>query len=299
MFFLKLAITLAALGFALSRASLHDLAAGLARLSAVAFLASIALTIGNLGVGAVRWRILLEAYGAKRTPSVLFLWRAQLVGHFYNTFVPGNVGGDVLRAHVTRSCFDGPLGSYMVVAQERFFGLAGLSSLAAIGLCVYPLPGIISPYVLASFALVAGVIIASVPILGRKIGGRLPGRVGEWAVRLPVVERPLYLLAVYGLSFVSHGVVAITGYVLVSSLAPAVSLSQALVLVPVAMASMYLPSAAGLGVREAAFVFFFGRIGVGAAEATITSLSFFVVYAITAALGGALHLISPLKNPNE
>jgi hypothetical protein len=228
---------------------------------------------------------------------VAFLWRAHMVGHFYNTFVPGNVTGDVLRAHVTRGSFDGPLGSYMVVVQERFFGLAGLSSLGALGLLAYPLPGVISPHLLAGFALASALVIVSVPVVGRSVGSKLPGRLGRWAAALPVVARPSLLAATFALSLVAHAVVAAIGYLLVSALAPEVTMSQALVLVPVAMSAMYVPSVAGLGVREAGFVFLFGRVGVSAADATLASLSFLGVYAIVAAAGGLLHLAGPLREP--
>lgn len=295
LFVAKLVVTGAALAFAFSRVSLADLADGVRKLSATALVLAVALTVGNLMVGAVRWRILLAAYGAKYKPSIPFLFRAQLVGHFYNTFVPGNVGGDVLRAHVTRSSFDGPLGSYMVVAQERFFGLSGLTSLAAMGLLLYPLPGVISPTLLGALALVAGVVIVTVPVAGRSIGAKLPGRLGRWAASLPQVAKPGFLGAVFCLSLVAHAVVAVTGYLLVSALAPQVAMSQALVLVPVAMAAMYVPSVAGLGVREAGFVFLFGRIGVSAAAATVASLSFFAIYGLVAVLGGLVHLMAPLK----
>jgi hypothetical protein len=280
----KLLVTAGALAFALSRVSLDDLGKGLARLSPVALAAAIALTLANMVVGAVRWRILLVAYAAKHAPSVPFL-----------TFVPGNVGGDVLRGHITQPCFDGPLASYMVVAQERFFGLAGLSTLGALGLVFYPIPGVMGPHVLAGFALASALVIVSVPIIGRSVFGKLPGRVGRWAKGLPVVRHPTLFGIAFVLSIVAHTVVAVTGYLLIHALAPSVTLSEAIVLVPVAMAAMYVPSVAGLGVREAGFVFLFGRIGVSAADATVASLSIFAVYGIVAAFGGLVHLLAPLE----
>ena len=85
------------------------------------------------------------------------------------------------------------------------------------------------------------------------------------------------------------------GYLLLSSVHPSASLADALVLVPVAMAALYLPTVAGLGVREASFVFFFGLVGVTAEEATATALAFFASQLVIALCGGALHALAPLS----
>lgn len=295
LFLVKLLGTAAALAFTFSRLSLSDLAGAVARMRPSAVAIAIALTFANFAVAGVRWRILLAAYGAPRPPAVAFLSRANLVGHFYNTFVPGNVTGDVLRGHVTRGAFDGPLGSYMVVAQERFFGLAGLFTLGAVGLLLRPLPGVVRADLLAALAFVTALLVALFPLVGRGLGRRLPGRLGRFAAGVPVPARPGLLGVVLLLGVVTHGIVAVTGHVLVNAIAPQVALNESIVLVPLAMIAVYVPfSVAGLGVREAAFVFLFGGVGVRAADATAASLSFFAVYAIAAAIGGLVHLARPL-----
>jgi uncharacterized membrane protein YbhN (UPF0104 family) len=293
---LKLAVTSGALVFALSHVSLADFEGAAQRLSGARIALAAALTLGNLGVSAVRWRVLLAAFGAARPPGVGFLWRAQLVGHFYNTFVPGNVGGDVIRAHATRTAFDSPLGAYMVVGLERFFGLAGLFSVGALGLLVWPLAGVMRPDLLGALALVTALVIGVTPIAGRTLGKFLPGRLGRWVTSLPVVARPAWLGVAFLLSFATQTLVAVTGHVLMGGIAPSVTATQSLVLVPLAMIATYVPfSVAGLGVREAAFTFLFAKVGVSGADATMGSLAFMGVYMLVAALGGLLHVLRPLE----
>ena len=295
-FAVKLLGTAAALAFTFSRLSPADLAGAVLRLRPGAVALAAALTLANLALAAVRWRLLLAAYGAQAPPPLAFLARAQLVGHFYNTFVPGHVTGDVVRAHATRAAFDGPLASYMVVAQERFFGLAGLFTLGAIGLLLRPLPGVMRADLLAALALATAAAIALVPIAGRSLGGRLPGRLGRFAAGLPAAARPGLLGGVLALAVVTHALVALTGHVLLGAIAPRVALHESMVLVPLAMIATYVPfSVAGLGVREAAFVFLFGRVGVPAADATAASLALLSVYALVGLLGGAVHLVRPLE----
>jgi uncharacterized membrane protein YbhN (UPF0104 family) len=293
----KLLVTIGALAFTFSRLSLTELAGAVRRLQPSAVVVAAALTLANLALAGIRWRILLAAYGATHAPPVAFLVRAQLVGHFYNTFVPGNVTGDVLRAHATRRSFETPLGSYMVVGLERFFGLAGLFTLGAVGLLLRPLPGVMRADLLAALAFATATAIALIPIAGRSLGRRLPGRLGRFAAGLPAVARPGLLGVVMILAVVAHAGVALTGHVLIDSITPEVAIHESIVLVPLTMIATYVPfSVAGLGVREAAFVLLFGKIGVRAADATAASLAFFAVHALVASLGGLVHLVRPLAS---
>ncbi|MFO0586347.1 MAG: lysylphosphatidylglycerol synthase transmembrane domain-containing protein [Polyangiaceae bacterium] len=291
----KILVTIAALAYTFSRMKLDELQGAVLRLTAGAFAIAVGLTLLNLVVAAVRWRVLLAAYGAKDVPGIAFLSRSQLVGFFYNTFVPGNVTGDVLRGHATRACFDGPLGAYMVVGLERFFGLAGLFSLGAVGLFVHPLPGIRAD-LLAGGALAMALGIGLIPVLGRRVGRFLPGRIGKWASNLPAVARPSLLVVVIVMSLVTQAIVGLTGHVLLASITPQVSTLESLVLVPLAMIATYMPlSVAGLGVREAAFVFVFAKVAVARPDATAASLAFFAVCAVVAGIGGLTHLLAPLN----
>jgi uncharacterized membrane protein YbhN (UPF0104 family) len=273
-----------------------DLSAAVGRSSALVVLAASAVSLVNLVLAGFRWRVLLAAYGAKHPPGVPFLARAQIVGHFYNTFVPGNVTGDFVRAYATRHVFDAPLGSYMVVAIDRFFGLAGVFALSAVALVLHPLPGVTSAVWPATFAAGAAFAILLIPVAGRRVGGLLPGRIGKWAAGLPAPARPGLLGVTLLLAMLSHTLVAVAGHLLVSALAPQVTLSESFVLIPLVTVATYFPFAvAGLGVRELAFTFLFGKVGVAGADATAASLGFFASYAILACLGGVLHLVRPLE----
>ena len=59
------------------------------------------------------------------TPQTLSL------GQFYNTFVPGAVGGDVIRA--CENLLRGAAGTYVVVIAERLVGLGALGVIFAVG----------------------------------------------------------------------------------------------------------------------------------------------------------------------
>ena len=293
---IRVSVAVGALWWTLSRVSMQEMMDAASRVTLLAAAAAVALTFGNLLVGALRWSALMHAYGARHKPSVLFLARVYLVGIFYNTFLPGNVGGDVLRGHVTRRAFPGVASSYLIVVIERVFGLAGLLLLAASVLVVHPVGGVEGLSQLSILGVIAALAAAASPVVGRRIAPWLPGRLKSLAGSLPAIERPSLLLIVLLLSVGTQTVVALTGWVLLESIAPEVALVESLVLVPVALAAVYFPATvAGLGVREAAFVYLFTSVGIDRADATAASLAFLAAQLVVAGTGGLLHLLAPLR----
>ena len=292
---LRISVTAAALIWTVTRVSLDDMLQAASRIGVGALAAAVAIGCSNLFVGALRWKVMLIAYGAKRPPSVLHLARVYFVSLFYNTFLPGNVGGDVLRGHVTRSAFDGASAAYVVVFVERLFGLAGLLLLGATVLSVHPVGGVDLPLV-AGGAAIAAAGAALFPLVGRRLAPILPGILGRIAASFPAVERPALLLVVLLLSCCTQLVVALTGHVLVHAVDPEIPLADSLVLVPVALIALYFPAAvAGIGVREAAFVFLFTGVGMAAADATAASLAFLATTLVVALFGGLSHVVFPLS----
>ncbi|MFK7998939.1 MAG: lysylphosphatidylglycerol synthase transmembrane domain-containing protein [Polyangiales bacterium] len=254
----------------------------------------LVVSLLNLVVGSVRWRVLLSAYGAERLPPFRTLVHLYYVGIFFNTFAPANVGGDVLRGHVTKNAFDGKAGAYLIVLIERVFGLAGLMLLASALMTIAPIPDLDIPGWLGPLGVTAALGAALAPTIGRRIAPWLPGALGRLAGDLPALVNPGLMFVVLLLSIMTQALVAVTGYVCISALAPEVTLVDSLVMVPVAMVSMYLPTIAGLGAREASFVFLFGLLAVGEADATAASLGVFGIQIATALVGGLVLLTAGL-----
>ncbi len=274
--------------------------AAFARVSPLALLGASLLTALNLIVGAFRWRLLLAAYGAPRRPSIARLAHVYLVGFFYNLCLPGGVGGDVVRGVVTRSSFGerGTTASMAVVLVERVLGLSGLLLLVSGTYLVRPLPGTegVLPYsALALAAAALGVIgLAS----GRRLSPHLPGKLGEIAASLPSIERPLPFAGALAVSLITQSLVALSGWTIMASItAGQVTLADAFVVVPLAMAAVFVPfSVGGAGAREAAFV----ALGVSAlsmsrADALASSLTIWMTQLAVALIGGVAQLVAPIS----
>ena len=86
-------------------------------------------------------------------------------------------------------------------------------------------------------------------------------------------------------------IVATVNYFLFAAFDVPVPLAACVLLTPMAFTITMVPvSLSGMGVREAAYAFFFGLVGVGAEAAVLVSLAFFVLVALTSLPGAFLFL---------
>lgn len=301
---LRILGTTAGFAYVIAIVDPQDVSDAVSRVSAVAFVAASLTTGVNLLVGAARWRMLLAAYGAPARPSILRLARVYLVGFFYNLCLPGGVGGDVVRGVVTRDSFGarGATASMTVVLVERVLGLSGLLLLVSGTYLVRPLPGTervlpISALFLAGAAL--GVLALAA---GRRAARFLPGKLAAIASSLPTIERPLPFVGALLVSLVTQTLVAVGGWFLMASITGGrVTLADALVVVPLAMAAVFFPfSVGGAGAREAAFVALgTSALGMSRADALASSLLLWVSQLAVASVGGVAQLVAPLGKERE
>ena len=303
---LKILGTGAGVAYVALRVDLGEVEGAIARVSPLAVAAACAITAVNLVLGAARWRVLLAAYGAPRPPRLARLVHAYFVGFFYNTYLPGGVGGDVVRGVVTRAAFavegataaSATTASMAVVLVERVLGLSGLLLVVSGTYLVRPLPGTEGVLPFSAALLLAALAGVTLLAMGRRLAPRLPSRLRTIAAALPAIERPLPFGAALAMSLVTQALIALTGWVLMASItAGRVTLGDALVLVPLAMAAAYFPfSVGGSGVREAAFVELGTRaLGMSEGDALAASLLLWVTQLAIGGAGGILQLAAPLE----
>ncbi len=248
-------------------------------------------------IATVRWRMLVSLSGAR-----VGFWRSvslQLVSLFFNVVIPGNVGGDVLKAlYVAR---DEPeerrAGLLLVAFVERVVGLAGLIT---VGLIVVLVRGrtlwqdeLFRPLISLVLLLGAGFVVgpAVFVLVMRSYGARLEALTAGSTSRLALLTqkviasfrlvsaRPALLLASLGLSMALHGTNMLFFMLLAAVVGhQEVTLGAIATIYPIGLLSLMLPvSAAGMGVGHMAFeklfaavslqhgadvfnVFFFGQI---------------------------------------
>ncbi len=257
-----------------------------ARHAAAAWLiAALALYLAMVLTSAWRWGLLLKAQGLHFSFGALT--SSFLVATFFNNFLPSNIGGDVIRIADTAPAAGSKTLATTVVLIDRGLGLLGLILMAAIGATAGPrfaTSGVGAGVLWAAFA--GGAAVATLALVFPESFTRLlqPLRLlhTEW------VDERLARLTSALLRFRE------TPTALSGCFAGAVAVQTILVLfylaMPITFIVQMLPvSMNGFGVREAAFGFYFTRLGlplesallvsfVGAALVILFSLSGGIVY---------------------
>jgi uncharacterized protein (TIRG00374 family) len=266
-------------------------------------LLSAALTMVTVPPMAWRWQQLLAARGVhERVP---WLTRAYFVSYAVGQVLPTSVGGDASRIFETSRRHRGQItpitGSVLV---ERSLGgavtlvLAGVGLLLAIGR--YP----IGAYVWVEALFVVATIGAGVVFFSRRIRSRLAFALPyARRFRLETPARAVYdgihgyrdhvgtLLSVSCLTLCLQLTRVMAIYASARAVGIGLSPLPFVVLGPLLFLVMLVPfTVNGLGVREAFFVSFLGKLGVNADSAFACGFLFFIMTVLLAVPGIALIL---------
>ena len=256
--------------------------------------AGAALVVVALLVSAWKWQLLLAAQGIEVPIPALF--SSYLIGLFFNNFLPSNIGGDVLRVHdVAKRTGQRAAVAASVIAERLLAGLAlALTAVVAL-LFSAEYTAQVGPSVglaLLVFAVLIG--LAMSPGVRTWLERVLPAGRAQALTRVATqMGRALgdrkAVLSVLALSFVFQATVVLVAWTGFAAIGEPVSLAACFVFIPIISAVQLVPvSLNGLGVREGAYVLFFGSIGVGELNAAASSLLFGLLVAGVSLAGGAL-----------
>ena len=268
--------------------------------------AALAVYLATQLVSAVRWGILARPLGFNTRYKDYSLY--YLIGMFFNLFAPSTVGGDVSRVYYLakdeekergHSWATSTIPAAVSVFMDRAVGMAVLLWLGAIGLALFPyyaVPSAIrSLTFVLSLALVAGGLL--VPALRRF----LPEDGHPIVVKLRLAMRAYHhqwgvIPQAILVSFAVHLVQAWMHVLMGRALQINVPFSFCIILYPLAGTFAALPvSLNGLGLREGAYLFLLGLIGITAEKGVAFGLLLFLIVVVDSLIGGLLFLLK--RNP--
>jgi uncharacterized protein (TIRG00374 family) len=241
--------------------------------------------LGNL-IAVYRWHLLLQGAGLGISFGHSFSYT--FIGTFFNNIMPGLTGGDLVKAvYIARHHPKRKTEAIITVLLDRVLGITGLALVAGL---VIPFNleryGEVAPWI---FGLLGFVALFGCMFFSRRVRSML--KVGGVVSKLPFNDlvrkidqavflyrfRQRLLLVSLLLSMVVHLVVIGGIGVMGVALGLDVPFATYFAVVPIGLIAMALPIApSGWGVGEAAFVFFWGTVGVAKAKA----LSLALVYRI-------------------
>lgn len=249
------------------------------------------------GLQTLRWSIVSETLGIalafRRLLSHL------LAGEFVSNALPTSFGGDIVRVMRQGRDSGDYADAFAATALERLTGWIVLPLLSGVALLADPELRSLGAATALAVAIGAGTLVALgmvVWVAGHERGGgRVLGREG-WRRYLATVHlgilafrhRPRRVAAVLGAGVGFQVLQCVSVWAAARALGlDEVTLLAALAFFPPTAIAQNLPFAlGGLGVREAAFVVFFGALGVADADAIALGLLVYLVF-VLASLAGA------------
>jgi len=263
---------------------------------------AILVTIFQIFLGALRWRVISGLCQAPLTDLQAF--RYNMIGAFFNQTLPSSIGGDAVRLWLVSRTGAGWRSATYSILTDRAVGLIALAVIIVASLpwsygMIDDASGRLA-LVFVDFAALAGG-------LGFLLLGYLPWPwLDSWwptkhvracsviANRVIFNRRSGPKIAVLSLSI--HVLAVVIAWCAVRAITAPADFEQIFLLTPPIMLITMMPiSIAGWGVREATMMVAFGYAGLARADGTVVSILFGTVYSIVGAIGGIVWVLSAEK----
>lgn len=254
-----------------------------------------------IAISCWKWQIFLADRGLR-----IGIWKLiglYIIGYFFNSFLPGSIGGDVVRGFVLGKDIKSQTESFSSVFMERFTGLIALVSIGFLAALINYKLLLREPIVIVIIAIIlVGFILALTLILNRNLVNQI-GRM----IRIRKLEKVkeklknfygiIYsyrykkkiLLKTLGISFVFHLMASVNTWVVCKALGINMPILDILVFVPIILLISAIPiSIGGLGLWEMGFSLLFIKSGISQPEAFSISLILRAKNYLVALLGGIL-----------
>lgn len=271
----KVAVSLALLAYLLSTTDLSALHRRLRSGDTLLLAASVALYTGIVALSTWRWRVLLRAQGYEA--PMRHLSASTLVANFFNNFLPGNIGGDLVRVRDSSRLTGSTTASVAVVAIDRILGFGALYILALVAFLAGPsrlrqMAGVVPALALLTVIFSVLAYIFFRPGTARRIMAATGLNAMPW-VREPfdIVQAAVDVYrqqvsavwTAFAASVTLQALVVCYFYAVAHALRIPLALSACFLVVPLCILAQAIPiSFNGWGIRESVFVLYFGQLGV-------------------------------------
>jgi len=287
LFVIKLIVSSCLLYFVLSKTEVEKVFSLIKTIYPLAFAASVLIYISSLYVSAMRWKLLLP--GEFRVKRLFSLY---LIGSFFNTFLPGAVGGDAVKSYYLYKEINKGSLSIASVFMDRYLGFISLMLMGSAGFILgfRYLKG--SEVVWLMPLIILLFLILSLIIFGLRLGKGIK-ILSEFYEYFDYYrkQKALFVKAIF-LSLIIQSVNTISMYIITRGLGQHIPLVYFFIFFPIIATISALPiSIAGIGVREGSYVLLFGSIGIKPEIATAMSFAWF----LSVATGGLAGLFEYLR----
>ncbi len=292
-FVIKLGFSVILLTLFFSRLDLDAVLEIILQIEIPFYFLSLFIYFATVFVSTKRWSLFLP-----KGLQYLKLVSLYFIGSFFNTFLPGIIGGDAVKTYyLYRETGEGGL-SVAAVFMDRYMGLIALALIAFFGLLTgysYVKDSEVLWYLLA---FLGGITLGSF-FLWKLNWGRIQFLRSFYAPLMEYKERGAIIVHGLALGLIVQGMNILSVYFVSIALGIKIPLIFFLMFIPMITLLSALPiSIAGLGIREAGYIMLFPQAGVTPEEALSLSLLVFIKMSLVHLLGGLEYLrIGKVKAP--
>ena len=245
-----------------------------------------------------KWDRLLRALGIHASRWMLL--KLYTIGQFVGSFMPGIVGGDVVRWHMAGKSAGGRLKVAATIFAERVTGIVALTLLCGLAV-LWDIERFATPPVLAGIGVVAAAVVGGLLLaLNRRLAVTVTTRTRH--TRLRRVVRPLHklhrtlrafprgpLLGALADSCVFYLSCGLVFYMVCKAFgAPITFVEATIVQLLICMLTLLPVTIGGLGLVQVGDVYLLGLYGVDAPTALGASVIRLLIYYGYSVIGGVL-----------
>ncbi len=250
------------------------------------------LYLSTMLFSTIRW-----SYFVKTKKTFMELFELYMIGTFFNLFMPGTVGGDVIKAYYLYKEENRKTEPLVSVFMERYMGLCALFSIASIGF-IFGYEYVKDTNIPSLFCLVLGLFVIGTLFVLYFPYEKFYSKLERARLTIRSYFKDIKtVLVTYCLSLIVQGIGVGVVYILGKGLAIDLDLKYFLIFIPlITVISMVPVSFSGFGVREYSFFYFFGKFGVSEEKAVGLSLMWFFTMIITGIIGMFFYLFKKKQN---
>jgi uncharacterized membrane protein YbhN (UPF0104 family) len=263
--------------------------------------AAEACFLAALLISVFRWRLILRWQG--HDLPFRPLWAITWISNFFSLLLPGGIGRDISRGVYLARFRIGALEIARSILTDRFIGLVSVVVLS-VPCMIFALQSggalHVMGWVLLLFCVGLPVGLWLCHWLDRRYYGHKTAagesRIERVVHAVAAILRDFRSPRLFGIPFLQSCAMMAATTLCVMAISGAIGgfaaplWSQPLFLPVIFLLSQLPISIAGIGVREAAFVSFFGAVGATAEQALALSLAFFTLGVVNNLVGGLVYL---------
>jgi len=252
----------------------------------------------------VRWKVLLDVQGINM--GWVRTWQLFMIGMFFNLFMLGSTGGDVVKMFLTmREARNNKAAALLSVFMDRVIGMMALI-LISLGFLYFRYdllshsPASSALLTTLLWLLAAAVVVTVGMFVGSAFGWvhylpqwtPLRGRIVEVSAACHMYAKGWrQTIWAFLVSFPLFAMFFITFYCAARAFTDQLGLVDVFSVLPIVAVITAIPiSVSGIGLRESLFVSLLAPFGVGAAVATLISVTGFLINTVGSLAGGLVFL---------